>query len=56
MIQNNRIVDRGCKQHNLQSTLCRYDTFDLMCVVLRIDTLSMSGRHFGIIGLGAIRV
>jgi hypothetical protein len=30
------IMDRGCKHHNLQSKLCHYNTFHLMCVVVRI--------------------
>jgi hypothetical protein len=47
--QYNRIVDRGCKQHNLQSKLCCYDIYHLLCVVVRNETLSMSGLHFGII-------
>jgi hypothetical protein len=44
-----RIVDRGCKQHNLQSKLCRGDNFHLMCVVVRFDKSLNRGLHFGII-------
>jgi hypothetical protein len=39
----NCIVDRWCKLHNFQSELCRYDTFHLVCVVVRNAILSKSG-------------
>jgi hypothetical protein len=46
-------VDRCCKQHNLQSKLCRWDTFHLMCVVVWIDKSLSTGPRFGIIVLAA---
>jgi hypothetical protein len=44
-------MDRGCKPHNLQSKLCRYDTLHYTCVMVRIDKSLNRGLHFRIIVL-----